>query len=90
MIVAGFSMEIRLQKLARYCPETGSTYGNLKFFVTSKHILTRSVSIVTDDGLDNWGSFLGRGKIFGSLGHQGTVAVLICEFGDIAMCLPGI
>jgi hypothetical protein len=64
MIIAGFSVEIWLQKLARYGPEIGSTSDNLNFFVTSKHTLTRSVSIVTDDGLNDWGSVLNRGKIF--------------------------
>jgi len=64
MIIAGFSMEIRLQKLARHGPETGGTSDNLNFFVTSKHTLTRSVSIETDDGLNDWGSILYRGRIF--------------------------
>jgi hypothetical protein len=64
MIIAGFSMEIRLQKLVRYDPERGSTSDNFNFFLTSKHTLTRSVSVVTDDGLDDWGLILGRGKKF--------------------------
>jgi len=55
---------IRLQKLASYGPEIGSASDNLNFFVTSKHTLTRSVSIVTDNGLIDWGSILNKGKIF--------------------------